>query len=329
MFRHALARADGDEAWIRMAPRLLAAAPGPRDSFEVLVTQRGFASSIAAIRREADRQRLEPVFDPLAARDGLHAFNVTLLSGRKPVCRFELKETRELARIAIVIDDLGQNAASERALLGTHAQLTFSVIPRLPYSRATAAAAHGAGFEVMLHLPMQPLDDKRPDVSPDELRDGMNAKQVVRAISRDLASVPYVSGVNNHMGSRATADPELMTEVMAVLGRDHLYFIDSRTTAASVALGAARRAGVPAFYRSVFLDDVHTVPYTLGQLRKLCAIADREGAALAIGHPYPTTIDALRRFLPKLEEEDIQLVPASRLAHSPLSRATASYSAVM
>ncbi|MGH9470576.1 MAG: divergent polysaccharide deacetylase family protein, partial [Terriglobia bacterium] len=212
---------------------------------------------------------------------------------------------------------LGQNPASARALLAMHSQLTFSVIPRLPYSLQTAEAANRAGVEVMLHLPMQPLEDGRHDVSSDEIREGMSGAQVSRAISRDLASVPYAAGVNNHMGSRATSDAALMSSVMMALGREHLYFVDSRTTPDSVALGVARRMGVPAFYRSVFLDDVRTVPYTLGQLRKLCAIAEREGAALAIGHPYPTTIAALRQFLPEFTWQGIELTPASHLVRMP------------
>jgi hypothetical protein len=119
------------------------------------------------------------------------------------------------------------------------------------------------------------------------------------------------------MGSRATADPRLMAAVMRSLAEHHLYFVDSRTTAASVALEAARRQGLPAFYRSVFLDDIETVPYTLGQLRQLRRVLEEQGMALAIGHPYPTTIAALARFLPELERDDVELAPASRLLRLP------------
>ncbi|HUY12960.1 MAG TPA: divergent polysaccharide deacetylase family protein, partial [Terriglobia bacterium] len=122
---------------------------------------------------------------------------------------------------------------------------------------------------------------------------------------------------NNHMGSQATADPVLMQAVMTVLASRHLFFIDSRTTAETVALDVARRTGVPAFYRSVFLDDSQNVNYTLGQLRQFCDAVKRQGAAIAIGHPYPTTLAALVRFLPEFDREEIELVPASRLARSP------------
>jgi hypothetical protein len=104
-----------------------------------------------------------------------------------------------------------------------------------------------------------------------------------------------------------------MSEVMKVLAQRHLYFIDSRTTATSVALKAAREAGLPAFYRSVFLDDTESVDYTLGELQRLRAVVRQQGVALAIGHPHPTTLTALERFLPELDRDDIELVPASRM----------------
>jgi uncharacterized protein len=141
----------------------------------------------------------------------------------------------------------------------------------------------------------------------------MKSRKVSQIVADDLSTVPFVTGVNNHMGSRATADASLMQNVMRVLAARHLYFIDSVTTPHSVALRVARQIQVPSFYRSVFLDDARTVPYTLNQLEKLCRVAGQNGSALAIGHPYPTTIEALAEFLPKLEQHGIQLVPASRL----------------
>jgi len=119
------------------------------------------------------------------------------------------------------------------------------------------------------------------------------------------------------MGSRATANAALMAEVMSVLAQRHLYFIDSRTTAATTALTAARDRGVAAFYRSVFLDDTESLAYTLGQLREFRRVIEQQGVALALGHPHATTIKALREFLPELERDDIQVVPASQLLRLP------------
>ncbi|MGH9451600.1 MAG: divergent polysaccharide deacetylase family protein [Terriglobia bacterium] len=251
------------------------------------------------------------------ALSGMHSSRFTVYSGNRPVCEWTLREVPRITRVAIIVDDLGQNLDAAHDLLRLGAPLTFSVMPHLRYSRETADAAHREGIEVMLHLPMQPLLDSAPDVSPQELKVGMGGPEVDRIIQSGLASVPYAAGVNNHMGSRATTDGRLMGEVMTELAGRRLYYIDSRTIPNSVALAAARRAGVPSFYRSVFLDDSRSVPYTLGQLRELCRIAERRGAALAIGHPYATTIASLGQFLPDLERQDIQLVPVSQLLRQP------------
>jgi polysaccharide deacetylase 2 family uncharacterized protein YibQ len=164
---------------------------------------------------------------------------------------------------------------------------------------------------------MEPEAGSHASPGEGEIRVGMTSFEVERILQSDLASVPQAVGVNNHMGSRATADPRLMAAVMRSLAEHHLYFVDSRTTAASVALEAARQQGLPAFYRSVFLDDIETVPYTLGQLRRFRRVLEEQGTALAIGHPYPTTIAALARFLPELERDDVELAPASRLLRLP------------
>lgn len=232
---------------------------------------------------------------------------------RRRLWTLDLIEVPRITRVAIVIDDLGQSRQVARRFAEMPRSLTLSVMPRLPYSRFTAEAGRHAGHEVMLHLPMQPIADRARDISPNELRVGMPRREVDRIIREDLASVPGVVGVNNHMGSRATSNARLMQEVLANLSARHLYFIDSLTTPHSVALKVAQRLGVPSFCRSVFLDDTRTVAYTLGQLRELCREAKERGAALAIGHPYPTTIKALIRFVPEFSREGIQMVPASWL----------------
>jgi polysaccharide deacetylase 2 family uncharacterized protein YibQ len=169
----------------------------------------------------------------------------------------------------------------------------------------------------MLHLPMEP--EHSAHVSPGEgaILVGMSAAEVQRVVQNDLASVPYAMGVNNHMGSRATRDANLMANVMKVLADRRLYFIDSRTTAETTALDAARDQHLPAFYRAVFLDNTESLPYTLRQLREFRHTVEREGVALAIGHPHPTTIAALAQFLPELESADIQLVAPSQIVRLP------------
>jgi len=165
---------------------------------------------------------------------------------------------------------------------------------------------------VILHLPMQPIDDGAQSEKI-ELRVGMSPNQVGSVLAGMLASVPHAVGVNNHEGSRATADPQLMAELMPLLRARGLFFIDSRTTAATVAYEAAERAGVRAASRKVFLDDVTTREAVLAQLDLAARDAERDGSAIAIGHPHPETIAALAEGVPKLERRGIHIVFASQL----------------
>jgi hypothetical protein len=242
---------------------------------------------------------------------------LNITSHGQPVLRIHLREVPRILRAAIVIDDMGQDPEAARKLLLLPYPLTFSVLPYLRNSKSTAEDFHRAGREVMLHLPMEAEAGAHPAPGEGEVRVGMSDVAVRKVVERDLDAVPFAGGVNNHMGSRATRNAPLMAGVMEVLAERHVYFIDSRTTAESVALDVARRQGVPAFYRSVFLDDTETVPYTLGQLRQFRRIIEQDGVALAIGHPHATTIAALAKFLPELELDNIELVGTSELVRLP------------
>ena len=151
--------------------------------------------------------------------------------------------------------------------------------------------------------------------SPDDISRGLFAGEVGSLLAGMLDTVPHVVGVNNHEGSLATADPSLMAAVMGFLRQRNLFFIDSRTTAATVAYDAARRAGVRAASRNVFLDDVESRAAILRQLDLAARDATEQGSAIAIGHPHPATLAALAQALPQLESRGIHLVYASSLVH--------------
>jgi polysaccharide deacetylase 2 family uncharacterized protein YibQ len=223
-------------------------------------------------------------------------------------------------RLAIIIDDMGHDRAPAEELLALPIPLTISILPHLPLSAEVAEEAFRRGDQVLLHLPMEPEAGSAggPDgvtQEPIELRVGMSPGEVNVTLAGMLETVPHAAGVNNHEGSRATADAPLMRALMPDLRARNLFFIDSRTTAATVAYSTAEQDGVPAASRKVFLDDTPTKEAVLAQLELAAKDAAREGSAIAIGHPHPATIAALAQEAPALESRGIRLVFASDLAH--------------
>ena len=221
------------------------------------------------------------------------------------------------ARLAIIIDDMGHDRSSADQLFALPFPLTVSILPHLPLSAEVAEEAHRRGDQIMLHLPMEPEPGNGgPDgvaQEPIELRVGMSADQVNATLVGMLETVPYAGGVNNHEGSRATADATLMRELMLTLRARNLFFIDSRTTASTVAFNAAESSGVRAASRKVFLDDTQTKEAIIAQLEQAARDAARDGSAIAIGHPHPATIAALAQEVPALESRGIRFVFASDL----------------
>lgn len=244
-------------------------------------------------------------FDYLLDGQRTHSIRIVFLPRSKPVSN--------LPRLAIIIDDIGADKAAAETLLKLPYPLTLSVLPAQAHSTEIASEAYRRGDQVMLHLPME-FQGNAAKAEPVELRVGMSASEVNHLLDEMLAQVPHAIGVNNHEGSLATADPRLMAELMDALRRRNLFFIDSRTTAATVAYDAAEQAGVPAASRKVFLDDVETREAVLNQLELAARDAYQEGSAIAIGHPHPETIAALAEGLPRLGHR-VHLVFASTLVH--------------
>jgi polysaccharide deacetylase 2 family uncharacterized protein YibQ len=243
------------------------------------------------------------VVTPLAARAAAH-----------PSAPARQSTNAASPRLAIIIDDLGYDRSAADAVLALGFPLTVSVLPHLPLSGELAEEAQRRGDQVMLHLPMESEADgaKPEDI---ELRVGMSASQVDATLAGMLETVPYAAGVNNHQGSRATADPALMQALMPALRQRGLFFVDSRTDAKTVAYDTAERAGVPAASRKVFLDDTPSRDAILKQLDLAARDAQRDGFTIAIGHPRPATIAALAEGVPPLAARGVHLVFASELVH--------------
>jgi polysaccharide deacetylase 2 family uncharacterized protein YibQ len=215
-------------------------------------------------------------------------------------------------KLAIVVDDLGYDRAQADSLFRLSYVLTISVLPHEANSGEIAEEAHRRGYQVMLHLPMASNAGDKDEAI--ELHPGMTGPDVEKIFSAMLETVPYAEGVNNHEGSLGTADQKLMDELMPLLRQHDLFFIDSRTTAATVAESAAHAAGVATARRNVFLDDEQSVPAIRKQFELAIRDAREKGSALAIGHPHPETLQVLGEMLPKAESQGVRLVFAKDLA---------------
>ena len=214
--------------------------------------------------------------------------------------------------IALIIDDLGNQREQGRRAIALPGPVACAFLPHGHFTRQLAQQAHARGKEVMLHLPMQSVEDGNRE--PGELQLDMTRQQFTRTLQEDLAAVPFVSGINNHRGSLITRHPGHMAWLMQTISRHgNLFFIDSRTTAATVARRLADEYGIPSSERKVFLDNERQPGAVREQFRRLLAMARREGAALGIGHPHPETLDVLVEELGRLGDYNIQLIPVSRL----------------
>jgi polysaccharide deacetylase 2 family uncharacterized protein YibQ len=213
-------------------------------------------------------------------------------------------------QIAIVIDDIGYHQR-DLEFLSLPGQLSYSILPHTPFSQTFAALANQSNKELLLHVPMQALNGKK--LGPGALTLDMNKAQLQHTLTTALASLPYVKGVNNHMGSALTQQNQAMQWTMEVLKKRHLYFLDSRTTDLSQAQKAANLSGVENISRHVFLDNIPTPKQYRLRLNELKQRATQHNFAIAIAHPYPETISFLRTALPELIQEGFELVPVSQL----------------
>ncbi len=223
------------------------------------------------------------------------------------------------AAVSIIIDDLGN--LKQRDLRAIHLPwpLTYAFLPHTPHARELASLTHGLGKEVMLHLPMEAQEHHA--LGPGGLTQDMAHDDFLRTLRRDLGAVPYISGVNNHMGSLLTQNPARMGWLMQELGdHDDLFFVDSYTTASSVAVKAANENWVPNIRRDVFLDSDRDPASIRAQLQRLARLAREHGIALGIGHPYPETLDVLQAELPGLRAQGIEILPVSQLLDQHMQR---------
>jgi len=238
----------------------------------------------------------------LAGVAGFSPFSKAMAMGRRP---------RD-ARMAIIIDDIGHSRRSARAFLSIEANLTYAVLPHLPYSIELAHAIHENNHEILLHQPMEPFD-RQLDPGPGALFVGDSAPHIESVVNTNIRAVPYASGVNNHMGSRFTSNGEDIRYALQAIKQRGLFFVDSLTTNHSKAYRTACGLHMTSGRRDAFLDNRRHPQAILNRLYDVMNQALIHGHAIAIGHPYPETAAALRMFWSEIQDTSVRIVPVSRL----------------
>ncbi len=216
-------------------------------------------------------------------------------------------------RVAIIIDDLGYGLDEGQRAIALPGPISLAVLPGAPRATTLARSAHESGKEVLLHLPLQARPDDHAQ-EPGGIDLDMSRQQFGTTFEMALAAVPFAIGVNGHRGSLLTRHPGHMQWLMEeIQARENLFFIDSYTTHESVAMQIARETGIRAMRRDVFLDPDKSPETVAREFERMKQLARERGFVVAIGHPYPATLELLERELPNLEAEGLELVSISEL----------------
>ncbi len=242
-----------------------------------------------------------------------HAANLTVnVPARPPVT----PSPKKIPQVAFVIDDVAYETVSMDHFASLGVPLTFAILPRDKHSGELARKAHAMNFPVMLHLPMEPLDMVHNDPGPAGLYLKMSDEQLKSQFDKDVASIPNLVGINNHMGSAFTENDPKMSLVLEWVKKRGLYFLDSRTSGRSVVCKVARRLGVPCLANETFLDNADDVKSIEAQLDQVLKLALREGRTIAIGHyRRKFLVQALANKLPEFKARGVQIVTLPTFYH--------------
>lgn len=215
-------------------------------------------------------------------------------------------------RIAIIIDDLANGGEVTNLLWSIKSPLTIAILPQMPDSSSIAKKAFDKNIQVVLHLPLE-SENSQLSLGPGGITCQMDEKEISKQVRDNLESIPHVVGINNHMGSRATADPRVMQAVLEVAKQKGLFFVDSLTTPKSLAFKVAKGLKVETAKREVFLDGKLEQEYIRSQINLLAKVAKKKGKAIGVGHINQKTIEVIKEMIPQLEEEGIEFVYADQL----------------
>ena len=283
----------------------------------VLVTLAGLLTHFLvapekSLKTKAPPKSKPPVKQPVAKAPTFEIYPEKEIPPEKKPVKTPVSGKKTLPMVAIIIDDLGYDIKIAEKLSQLGAMLTFSILPHSPYQKKIANLSQSKGFETILHLPMEPMEYPSADPGPGTLLTSMTPDQLLDQLEKDLDAVPFIKGVNNHMGSKMTAESSQLYQIFTILKKRDLYFIDSRTTMNTLCKPSSRLFQIPFAQRDIFLDHRQDPKFIRQQIKKLVEIAKQNGQAIGIGHPHMTTYDVLREMLPVLQKE-VQLVPTSKI----------------
>lgn len=228
----------------------------------------------------------------------------------------KVKATPDKAKIVIIIDDVGMNYSAAKELIEIKEPLTMAFLPYARNVDKLAKASKEAGQELMIHMPMEPMDGDL-DTGSINLKTSYSSKEFDSMMDKAFAAFDGYVGLNNHMGSKFTQDPESMRRLMDRLYQEGMLFVDSRTIHTSVAEKTANDFLVPNIARDVFIDHDPSAEGVRKSLEKVESVARKHGLVVAIGHPKTETIKALKEWIPTLESKGMVLVPVSAVVKTP------------
>lgn len=226
------------------------------------------------------------------------------------IALFVFSSAIQAGTISIVIDDVGDNERLALRTLYLDKRVALSILPHTPHSRSIAMLAQQRGNDIMLHQPMESHTNNHL-LGPGPILTTSSRDELRKTLKQNIKSIPGVIGVNNHMGSKLTESPTQMAWVMSELSQMDLFFMDSRTSAKSIAAKTAKNWSVPSVTRHVFLDHVDSIDAIRVQFNRLVKIAKKHGHAIAIGHPKPNTLEFLEHALASLDDTGVELIAIS------------------
>jgi len=271
--------------------------------------------------RRSSIQSLEPSAKSLVGKKTVYKIPVyeiypeKEIHYKKSIAKPEPTLTKKLPKVAIIVDDIGYDKIIAEKFLNLDAVLTFSLLPHSLFQDKIAREAHEKGFETMLHLPLEPLEYPLVDSGPGTLLTSMSPDELIIQLNKNL-DIPFIKGVNNHMGSKMTTSSTQMYQIFSILKKRNLFFIDSRTTSESLCKPSARLLQLPFAQRDVFIDHVQEPDFIRKQINLLIRVANKHGEAIGIVHPHIITYNILRELLPELQKK-VQLVHASKIVRIP------------